>query len=341
MAVPIIIGLGAAAVSAYGVKKGVDAKGDFDSAKKMNRQANEIYESAQERLETNRELAQNALEQLGETKLSIYNDSIISFVKSFQKIKNIDFQELNIDGESMTPPDVSELKQLCDSSLQLQDAVKGGVTALGAGGLAGFAAYGSVGTLATASTGTAIGSLSGAAATNATLAWLGGGSLASGGMGVAGGTTVLGGIVAAPVLAVGGMILASKAEAAKEDAYSNRLKAELAAEQMETAMTVTSAIEKQFIDMDRVLNKLNDIFQPLYAVFQELVERSVNYLQYSKIDKKCVYATVATIQTLKMLLDTPMLNDEGLPTQFSKDIIDHAPELCDEVEQIALTVIDS
>lgn len=45
-----------------------------------------------------------------------------------------------------------------------------------------------------ASTGTAISTLSGAAATKATLAWFGGGSLAAGGFGVAGGGIVLAGI---------------------------------------------------------------------------------------------------------------------------------------------------
>ena len=45
-----------------------------------------------------------------------------------------------------------------------------------------------------ASTGTSIASLSGAAATNATLAFFGGGSLAAGGLGMAGGTAVLGGL---------------------------------------------------------------------------------------------------------------------------------------------------
>lgn len=48
--------------------------------------------------------------------------------------------------------------------------------------------------LGTASTGTAISSLSGAAAQSATLAWWGGGSLASGGLGMAGGAAALTGI---------------------------------------------------------------------------------------------------------------------------------------------------
>lgn len=67
-------------------------------------------------------------------------------------------------------------------------AVVGGATAgavTAAGTTAAVAAFGS------ASTGTAIASLSGAAATKATLAWLGGGALVAGGGGVAMGVIVL------------------------------------------------------------------------------------------------------------------------------------------------------
>ena len=68
----------------------------------------------------------------------------------------------------------------------------------------------SVASFATASTGAAISGLSGAAATSATLAAIGGGSLAAGGLGIAGGTAVLTGIVAFPILAVvAGAVLVS------------------------------------------------------------------------------------------------------------------------------------
>jgi len=60
-----------------------------------------------------------------------------------------------------------------------------------ASALASSATFSLVATLGTASTGTAIGSLSGVAATNATLAWLGGGSIAAGGGGVAAGAAIL------------------------------------------------------------------------------------------------------------------------------------------------------
>ena len=83
-----------------------------------------------------------------------------------------------------------------------------------------------------ASTGTAIASLSGTAASSATLAWLGGGSLAAGRMGVAGGTAALTGVVALPALiAIGGVLvwkgrklrMEAEAEAEKLDAAQQAL----------------------------------------------------------------------------------------------------------------------
>lgn len=75
-----------------------------------------------------------------------------------------------------------------------------GAAGAGLGAAAAVATYSAVGAFATASTGTAIASLAGASATSATLAWLGGGSLAAGGAGIAGGTAVLSGILALPAI---------------------------------------------------------------------------------------------------------------------------------------------
>lgn len=76
--------------------------------------------------------------------------------------------------------------------VQVLGGVVGGCGAVGAWTLVSFAG--------SASTGTAIGTLSGAAGSNATLAWFGGGALAAGGAGMAGGTLVLGSLVFAPLV---------------------------------------------------------------------------------------------------------------------------------------------
>jgi hypothetical protein len=91
---------------------------------------------------------------------------------------------------------------------------------VGAGSIAGGSlAVGSwalVTALGSASTGAAISGLSGVAATNATLAWFGGGALAAGGAGMAGGMAVLGGIVAIPMVFFAAKSSHKKAKEAEE-----------------------------------------------------------------------------------------------------------------------------
>lgn len=92
---------------------------------------------------------------------------------------------------------ISELKEI---DMKASDALKtlavgGGAAAVGVA-VTPWAVTGAVSALATASTGTAISTLSGAAATNATLAWLGGGAISAGGGGVAAGAAVLGAVTA-------------------------------------------------------------------------------------------------------------------------------------------------
>ena len=95
----------------------------------------------------------------------------------------------------------------------LNDFSASAATVQGAG-LGTSAAVGSwamVGLLGSASTGTAIATLSGAAATNATLAWFGGGALAAGGGGMAAGMMTIGGIIALPLIAFSAWTTHSKA----------------------------------------------------------------------------------------------------------------------------------
>ncbi|MFF4865580.1 helix-turn-helix domain-containing protein [Streptomyces sp. NPDC002405] len=79
----------------------------------------------------------------------------------------------------------------------------GSLVGAAAGGAAAYGAFTAAALFGTASTGTAISALSGVAATNATLALLGGGTLAAGGAGMAGGVLLLTGMVAAPAAALG------------------------------------------------------------------------------------------------------------------------------------------
>lgn len=286
MPLPLIpVGLAVASVlgGAFGIKKGMDAKSDYNSAKRWNKKAQELFDSAKADLESARESSQNSLEELGKTKFEILENSILPYVDAISKVKHFDYKSEDINEGDLRHDGGSLAIDLTGQSLvEMKELVSGGVTSLGAGGLAGLAAYGGVGMLGTASTGTAIGSLTGVAASNATLAWLGGGSLASGGLGMAGGTAVLGGIVAGPVLAVGGMMLASKAEEAKENAWANFDLAEVQAEEMGLARVKTEAIGSRLHEMNDVLISLNDEFIPLLQGLEKLIQEEPRRLSEAR-----------------------------------------------------------
>jgi len=331
MAIPIILAGAALAAGAFGVKKGLDAKADFDIAKDVNDEARSTYDSAERSLRRSREAAQKSLDSLGKLKFELYEQKLIPFVDAFNKIKNIDFQRDGIEDILHPGQGRQDLKSLEEITLRMRDIVSGGIGALGAGGLAGLATYGSVGLLASTAGGTAIGTLSGVAATNATLAWLGGGSLAAGGLGMAGGAYVLGGIVAGPVLAIGGMMLASKAEEAKENAYSNRSMAKKAAEEMSLAKTATDGMRAHFMEIENTLEALRDVFDPLLEGLKSLVAFSrkdwsgmIDYSSLSEEDKKGVMMSFSSAVTIKNLIEVAVFDEKGLITEASKTAIQEA-----------------
>ena len=86
-----------------------------------------------------------------------------------------------------------------------------------AGGSLAVGSWALVGALGSASTGAAISGLSGVAATNATLAWFGGGALAAGGAGITGGMAMLGGLVAVPLIAFASVGTHKKAREFEEE----------------------------------------------------------------------------------------------------------------------------
>ncbi len=337
MPLPLLLAGAAVVAAGYGVKKGSDAISDFSDASDTNKRAQRIYDEASTELESVKLHAQNSMETLGKLKFEIIENSIIPFVDTFEKIKNINFDDIDLIDNNLPRVTVGEMNNMEKANLELKELVGGGISSLGTGGLAGLAAYGGVGLLGTASTGTAIGSLSGAAATNATLAWLGGGSIASGGFGMAGGMAVLGGVVAGPVLAVGGMMAASKAEAAKEDAYANLSQARLAVEQMEMAASSTRGIQQRFDEISNILFTLNKYFSPLLKSLQELVSANTDYSSYSVDDKKGVFITVSIAKTLKNVLEVDVLEQDGSLTNDSKEVIQ---ETTKKLEDLNCKIVD-
>lgn len=201
MALPLLFMGVAAATGAFGIGNTVKAGIDVKTAHSMNQTANEMVRQSTEQLNAQRMACGTSLKQLGTEKLAVLNGTIQEFLDTFTQIKNVDFKETEgLEELGRLHIDETEFVEL-KAMVNFAGRMAGGVVAGTAGGaLTAFGAYGAAQALTFASTGTAISTLSGAAATNATLAFFGGGSLAAGGLGMAGGAVVLGGLAAGPAL---------------------------------------------------------------------------------------------------------------------------------------------
>ena len=329
MPLPLLFIGAAAATGLFGTTKTVKAITDNSKANTINRIANANVEDAKEMLEYQRQEVAFALEHLGEEKIHILQHNVMDFLDTFEKIKNVDFTEstgleelknLHIDQTTF-----SELKELGNFAL----TVAGGAAAGAVGGaLTAFGAYSAAMALGTASTGTAIATLSGAAATNATLAFFGGGSLAAGGLGMAGGMMVLGGLVAGPALMVMGVINGAKAQAKLNQALENKAEADEIAEALRTASFQCSSIRRRTHMFYNLLAHLDSYFLPQIWKMQDIVaNEGTDYRMYSKESKKAIAAVASTACSIKAVLDTPILTDEGKLTPESEEITSKVKQL--------------
>jgi len=330
MPIPFILGAAALAAGAFGVKKGLDAKEDMDLANSINEEAQAIANKAQESIENAKDITNGKLVDLGKTKINIMSTSVKDFVNTYSKIHNIRLKDsVGLDELKDFDPNSKEFLEMKEASFSATELATGGIGSIAAGSLAAAGAYGAVGTFAAASTGTAIAGLSGAAATNATLAWLGGGALSAGGFGMAGGMAVLGGIVAGPALAIGGAFLASKAETALYDAQSNRDKAQEFKSQADDIVSTLTFVKNRAVQIGDLLSKLNRYFVPAVSNLGNLVAmQGTDFQKYDKNGQQTVLVAGQLAKTIKTVIDTSIMKEDGsLDDEFKSKIDENTEKL--------------
>ena len=308
------------ALGLFGAGKGVKAAIDNSEANETNELAQHILDQAKKTAETARDSLKRWLTGLGRKRIFVRKQPIARFVETFSKIRNFDVRSLPLKNERIIEKfNVAEIKA---DELKFMNMLAGAAGGLAAGGAMAFGAFGAVGTFAAASTGTAIASLSGAAATNATLAWLGGGALAAGGGGMAAGTAVLGGIVAGPALAIFGCIVGAKASAKLDQAKSNYAKARKVAEELKTATEALDFLTKQAKLFISLTNKVCEMFLPQLDDLVSIInEHGTDYNKYPVECQNKVVVTVSTYQVLRALVDARIMNDDGSFDEKSNEVV--------------------
>lgn len=313
MPVPIILGTIAAGSALYGAYKGVSGVINHRSANDINDDAKTIVDTANERVDEQRKSTNAVLEDYGARKLRAFNGIIADFIETFGCLKNVEsIHTPELDKLNLGDFSTVSLQGLKDDYALLKSSGLGLGSGLGGGAAVAFGAYNGTMLLASASTGTAISTLSGVAATNATLAWLGGGSIAAGGGGMALGTMVLGAVAIGPALAIFGHIVGNKGEEALNTARSNL-------EQAKTIREEADVICKKLEAIQRVSALANSTFSNVSSRLRHAVrdlKRAIDsygedYVKFPGEAREVVLRSVKFVQLLKAMIDTPILDKDG------------------------------
>lgn len=275
MALPFIILGVAAAATAFGGKKAYDGYQKKSEADDVLDRAQRRFDKHKESFDLANETTSKKLAELGEKELEIGKD-----FNEFKTIADDLLARMAKDGHKdlqlkVPQHNINKIQNLAISATEYLTTVVGaGVS----GAAAGFAVYSGVMAFAAASTGTPIAALSGAAAYNATMAAIGGGSLAAGGWGMAGGAMVLGGAVVAPLIAIAGWAYDSHAEKALNNAYQSSREVTAAVEKMNAAEAQLTKVQQYVNSIYESITRMHSVFiqhyfEPLKAMHTIIVER--------------------------------------------------------------------
>ncbi|WRC43870.1 glycine zipper family protein [Helicobacter pylori] len=312
MPLPFILGGLALVAAGYGVKKGIDALDADCEADEFIKKAENLKEESTKKAESAESDCRRAFMRFGKKKLHVLSHSVSNFLNHFHRLNR---SRITIGTKDTDMQDIQ--KQVLDArkiTNQYREVdffdVSGVVAGSAIGGvLAAYGAYAGVGMLASTAGGVAIAELSGVTATNATLAWLGGGALSVGGFGMVGGMAVLGGLVAGPALAILGVFSASKMEEKLENAKAYCSQVEKAAKEADAVIDNLQAIRKMADLFTRQITKFDALF---FSLAQDAIAtmKKHNYdtSRYNQKERDQLCVTVSTLMTLSAFLKVSIMD---------------------------------
>lgn len=273
-------------------------RNDRKRSERIVRWAKEDEEDAKQRLEDARLESKRIMDELGELRLVIYNTTVKEFVGLYEQIASVSLTEFKGVDEMISQPqsstDIRELKAVSQHAQQIM--LGGGAGALGGATLA-FGAWGLAGMVGTASTGTAIGTLSGVAATNATLAWLGGGAMSAGGLGVTGGAAVLGGLAVIPAAVVAMYFGQNQAKQKLNEARDFRDNVEVFVAEINSYIAQLAEVNKGAQLLNEVITSLDTVVKIQSAKMKEAIGQTVDEVE--RLQSVLAFELVAEDGTLQ------------------------------------------
>ena len=332
--IPFLISAISAASAAHGVKKGIDAKHDFDAAKETSSKASALTDAANKRMNTSNDNAMATLNRLAEIKVRISVGSMHDFVENYKRIKNVKHTDAISDEElkDYLSEFESMIPEIKSGSVEARDLAMSTATSVAMGSLI------STGTKSLVLGAVTKGGLAGAAASNHALAVLGGGAKAAGGLGMAGGKMVLKGLGIGSAISLGGSLLASKAQTKLNEAQSEYEQAKVLDEYATNTCIILDTINDRATQFCGVLTILEHFFEESIQTMCGILDRhGVDFRAYSLQDQQAICATGTLAKTINTILKTTLLDDEGELNPGSEEDLLKGQQYAAQLEAPAMT----
>ena len=291
MPVPIML-IGAAAAGVAGIASWLDGRGRKKTARNIYSRHRQRYESDLECCNKWLEKVNGDLENLGRRRL----DSLDMLKSAAKFLKRARIRDRKLDKEFDFSPGI--LAKWEGPSMEVSTIIRDATQSVTAGATTAVGVYGAVGTLGSASTGTAISTLSGAAAQKATLAWLGGGSLAAGGGGMAVGVLTLGSLFVGPAALVSGIVEMSRAARFVTEVESKKAEMKVARVQIKQRIEMIEVYRHRIRELRESIDETGKSLQILIEMGDPGIDEDA-------------YKVWLTAKTLGELLDTPISSENN------------------------------
>ncbi|RVZ04014.1 glycine zipper family protein [Helicobacter pylori] len=323
MPLPFILAGVAIAAAGYGVKKGIDVLDADCEADEFIKKAESLKEESTKKVESAESDCRRAFMRFGDKKLHVLSHTVSNFLDHFHRLNR---SRIIIEGINMQDiqGQVSDARKITNQYREVDFFdVSGAVAGSVIGGvLAAYGAYTGVGMLASTAGGVAIAELSGVVATNATLAWLGGGALSVGGFGMVGGMAVLGGLVAGPALAILGALSADEMEKKRDDAKAYLSQVEAAVKKADVVIDNLQAVRKMAELFTRQITKCDMLF---FSLSQDAIatmkKHHYDTSLYNQKEKDQLCVTVSTLSTLSAFLKVPIMDEHQKLNEKAKNAL--------------------
>ncbi|GAA8342705.1 hypothetical protein VN0998_09750 [Helicobacter pylori] len=197
--------------------------------------------------------------------------------------------------------------------------------------LAAYGAYTGVGMLASTAGGVEIAELSGVAATNATLAWMSGGVISLGG-GLAA-MALIGGVGAASVITILGVLSAKKMEKKLEDVKAYCCEVEEAITKAYGVIDNLLAVERVVKLFIRQITKCDALlFSLSQGTIATMKKHNYNRSLYGQEEKDQLCVAVSTLMTLSAFLKVPIIDEHQKLQEKAKRALEIMERQMDSLE---------